>query len=255
MPIANATPRLEIIAELHPQHSGDMGLLREMIRQASRNGADVAKVQLYDAEALLGSDRWNYLQLTEAQTRQIKAWCDQDGLEFMASVFDHERLGWCEALGVARYKIASRTVTGDLALCRSILNTGKEAVISLGSWDGPGKPFGAEPRLRYLYCKSKYPAFLEDLVDFPDDFLGAGLAGYSDHTLGIEVALLAIARGAGLVEKHMTLDKTRGSPTEKGHVCSMTPGELHTLRQVGEGLARTRAAISAAAGKAQALPA
>jgi sialic acid synthase SpsE len=211
-----------------------------MIRQSSLNGADVAKFQLYDAEALLGSDRWNYLQLTQAQTAQIRDWCDQDGIEFMASVFDHERLNWCQQLGVARFKIASRTVTGDPALCKAILDIGKETIVSLGSWDQPAKPFGVTPQVRYLYCKSKYPAFLEDMGDFPADFGWEGLDGYSDHTLGTEVALLAIARGARIVEKHFTLDKTRGSPTEKGHICSMTPDELNELRRVGERLARVR---------------
>lgn len=237
--------RLEIIAELHPQHGGDMGVVREMIRQASMNGADVAKFQLYDALALLG-ERWSYLQLTEAQTEQILAWCEQDGIEFMASVFDQERLGWLERLGVRRHKVASRTVTGDPALCEAILATGKETIVSLGSWAGPGKPFGATPQIRYLYCKAKYPAFLEDLSDFPGDFEADGLAGYSDHTVGTEAALLAIARGARLVEKHFTLDKTRGSPTEKGHAGSMLPVELSELRRVGERLATAHAAVQAA---------
>ena len=184
-----ATVKLEIIAELHPQHGGDMGVLREMIRQASLNGADVAKFQLYDAERLLGSDRWNYLQLSQDQTRQIRDWCDQDGIEFMASVFDAERLQWCEDLDVARYKIASRTVTGDPALCQAILNIGKPTIISLGTGISQANHLAKTRRLSTLYCKSKYPTFLEDLVDFPNDFIQAGLAGYSDHTLGTDVAL------------------------------------------------------------------
>jgi sialic acid synthase SpsE len=236
---------LEIIAELHPQHGGDLGILREMIRQAKLNGADVAKVQLYDAVALLGSADWSYLQLSRETTAQLKGWCDEDEIEFMASVFDHERLGWCEELGVRRYKIASRTVTGDVELCRSILATGKPAIVSLGNWNRPGKPFGEDEPVKYLYCKAKYPALYTDLADFPDDFPAAGLAGYSDHTIGIEVALLSIGRGAAVVEKHLTLDKTRGRPTEKGHAGSMTPQELNTLRRIGGLLYRARRAIHA----------
>src|SRR5437868_6073857 len=116
---------LLIVAELHPQHSGDLGVIREMIRVAKLNGADICKFQLYDAVALLGSDEWKYLELTQAQTEQVKAWCEEDDIEFMASVFDRERLGWCEALGVHRYKIASRTVVGDPELCGAILGIGK----------------------------------------------------------------------------------------------------------------------------------
>jgi len=240
---------LLIVAELHPQHGGDPGLIREMIRVAKLNGADICKFQLYDAVALLGSDQWRYLELTQAQTEQIKQWCDEDDIEFMASVFDHERLAWCEALGVRRYKIASRSVMGDPDLCRAVLALGKPTIISLGAWTGPGKPYGQSEQIQYLYCKAKYPELMSDLGDFPEDFAAAGLAGYSDHTLGIEACLLAIARGASVVEKHLTLDKTRGRPTEKGHVGSMTPDELNDLRRTGGLMLRARRAIAAAHAK------
>lgn len=238
--------KLEIIAELHPQHGGDKGMIREMIRQAKINGATVAKFQLYDAVTLLGSDQWNYLQFSEADTRQVKDWCDQDDIEFMASVFDFERLEWCKRLNVTRYKIASRTVTADANLCNAILGLGRETIVSLGSWAGKDKPFGTSDRVRYLYCKSKYPAMLEDMVDLPDDFPAEGLGGYSDHTIGIEVALLAIARGADIIEKHFTLDKTRGKSTEKGHIGSMLPDELDTLNRIGGMMHRARRNILAA---------
>ena len=231
---------LEIIAELHPQHGGQPGMIREMIRQAKINGADVAKFQLYDAVALLKSDQWKYLELTEADTYQIKRWCDEEEIEFMASVFDHERLAWCEQAGVARYKIASRTVTTDPDLCKAILDKGKETIVSLGAWTEPGKPFAPSAQIKYLYCKAKYPAFLDDLADFPADFPAQGLAGLSDHTLGLEVCLLAVARGATVLEKHFTLDKTRGINTEKGHIASLTPVELGELRRIGGALQRTR---------------
>lgn len=240
---------LEIIAEIHPQHGGDMGIAREMIREAKRNGADVAKFQLYDATALLGP-AWEYLELDREQVARLKSWCDQEEIEFMASVFDQERLEWCQELDVARYKIASGTVARDPALCRAVLDCGKETIVSLGHWDGEEKPFGTEPRIHYLYCKAKYPAFYEDMGDFPDDFPAAGLAGYSDHTLGLEVPMLAIARGARIIEKHMTLDKTQTKPTEKAHVCSMIPAELARLRRDGGALYRARRAVADAASAA-----
>jgi sialic acid synthase SpsE len=243
---------LEIIAELHPQHGGQPGVIREMIRQARLNGADVVKFQLYDAVALLGSDQWQYLELTEAEVHQIRRWCDDEDIEFMASVFDQERLGWCERLGVQRHKIASRTVTGDPVLCEAILATGKETIVSLGAWTQPAKPFGDRPGIKYLYCKAKYPAYWEDLGDFPADFEQAGLAGFSDHTVGTEACLLAIARGATVIEKHFTLDKTRGRPTEKGHAGSLSPAELGELRRFGGALQRARAAIQRAAGTSHA---
>lgn len=233
---------LEIIAEIHPQHGGSMSVAREMIREAKRNGADVAKFQLYDAEALLGPS-WRYLELQRDEVAQLRNWCAQEEIEFMASIFDATRLGWCVDLGVERYKIASRTVVEDPDLCREILDLGRETLVSLGLWEGEDKPFGNDPRIRYLYCKASYPALLEDLTDFPRDFPAEGLAGYSDHTLGIEVCLLAIARGANLIEKHMTLDKTQTKDTERAHVCSMTPQELHALSRTARALHRARRTV------------
>lgn len=236
---------LEIIAEIHPQHGGSMVAIREMIRQAKRNGADVAKFQLYDAEALLGP-AWAYLELGRDDVGRIKAWCDEEEIEFMASVFDEERLGWVEEVGVARHKIASGTVRNDRALCEAILDLGKPTIVSLGHWEGPGVPFGESDSIDYLYCKAKYPALLDDMGDFPADFPAAGLTGYSDHTIGTDVCLLAIARGARILEKHFTLDKMRTKETEKAHICSMTPDELAEMRRTGGSLYRARRAIERA---------
>lgn len=235
----------EIIAELHSQHGGDKALTREMIAQAKMNGATAAKIQLYDAQKLLG-EKWRYLEFSQKDVEQIKAWCDEEEIEFLASVFDAERLRWCEQIGVRRYKIASRTVASDRALCEQILATGKPTIISLGMWTESAKPFAASAQIKYLYCKALYPAYLEDMTDFPDDFPAQEFDGYSDHTLGIAVSLLAIARGAAIIEKHMTLDKTRGQATEKAHICSMTPEELNTLARLGGALYRTRRALAAA---------
>lgn len=237
---------LEIIAEIHPQHGGQPAAMRELIRQAKLNGADVAKFQLYDAEKLLGPE-WSYLELTREDVRRLKDWCDEDEIEFMASVFDEERLGWVEEVGVARHKIASGTVVNNAALCERILALGKPTIVSLGHWSEPEPPFGTSPRIDYLYCKSKYPAMYEDMDDFPDDFTAAGLSGYSDHTLGIELCLLAVARGATILEKHFTLDKMRSMKTEKAHICSMTPLELAELRRIGGSLGRALGAVRRAA--------
>jgi N,N'-diacetyllegionaminate synthase len=237
---------LEIIAELHPQHGGSMPVMREMIRQAKVAGAHVAKFQLYDAEALLGPD-WNYLELSRDDIALLKSWCDEEEIEFMASVFNHDRLDWCEEVGVQRYKIASRTVRDDMDLCRRVLDIGKPVIMSLGHWQHEQKPF-EEPHVEYLYCKAKYPSYHADMVDFPDDFPAMGLAGYSDHTFGIDMCLLAVANGARILEKHYTLDKTRRLKTEGAHSCSMTQDELAELSRVGGGMYRARKAVRRAAG-------
>lgn len=240
--------RLEIIAELHPQHGGKPGLIREFIRQAALCGADVAKFQLYDAETLLGSDQWNYLQFDFDTVKRIKDWCDEDGIEFMCSVFDHERLAWCEEIGVRRHKIASRTIN-DPGLCEAIISTGKPVIMSLGMLEGAALPFSDRSNVSYLHCKSNYPAFTEDMDDFPAQFSDSGVIGYSDHCLGIGVCLLAISRGATVIEKHMTLNKATQLDTERAHVCSMTPEELAELRRIGGELCRIHSRVGSVAPK------
>lgn len=230
---------LFIVAEIHPQHGGDLGLVREMIRVAKQGGANAVKVQLYDAAELLGKD-WSYLEFSREDFEKLRAWCDQERIEFVASVFHRRYLAWCREIDVKFHKIASRTVRDDPELCESILAEGLPTFVSLGMWTEPSLPFGHSEHLHYLYCKSKYPALWEDMHDFPSDFLACDLAGYSDHTLGLEFCYLAIARGAWVLEKHLTLDKTRNRSTERAHICSMTPNELGELRRVGGAIFRAQ---------------
>jgi sialic acid synthase SpsE len=233
---------LEIIAEIHPQHGGSPGMMREMIREAKLCGADMIKLQLYDAQKLLGPD-WEYLSLSEDDCKVIQNWCDQESIELSASVFDRERLGWCLNLGMKHIKIASITLREDRRLCDEIVREAERVTISLGYWLQHDLPYPPSDRVRYLYCKSKYPAFYEDMGDFPERFSPNAITGYSDHTLGLGVSLLAIARGANVVEKHMTLSKTLGKKTEKAHICSMTPAELAELRRIGGELYRVQRVI------------
>jgi sialic acid synthase SpsE len=172
----------------------------------------------------------------------VKDYCDYVGITLMASVFDRTRLEWCEDLGLEHYKIASRTVVDDPELCEEILDLGKVTFVSLGQWTGSDLPFGDHPSVRHLFCVSKYPALPTDLKTFPSDFPAQGLDGYSDHTLGIDWPLLAVARGARVIEKHFTLSKDANRATERGHSGSMDLADLALLRRIGDGLLRAHAA-------------
>src|SRR5262249_37195202 len=138
------------------------------------------------------------------EARRLKKWCDEEGIEFMASVFDLERFEWTRELGVRRHKIASRAVE-NTDLCRQILATGLQTFASLGFWTAAGVPYEA-PNVQYLYCVPKYPCEYRDLY-LPASFAGSAYAGFSDHTIGIEAALVAVGRGARVLEKHFTLNK------------------------------------------------
>lgn len=222
-----------IIAEIGINHNGSLHVAHELIRQAAIAGAGIAKFQFYDPAKIFGPggsypNEEAYAQALTVQfgreeATKLKAWCDEEGIEFMASVFDEERFEWMEALGVKRHKVASRT-TEDTALCRRILATGKETFISLGFWTAAGVPYDAK-NARYLYCVPKYPCEYSD-IQLPASFAGSGYHGFSDHTLGIEASLVAVARGARIIEKHFTLNKGLPGPD---HVCSITPDELAEL--------------------------
>jgi N-acetylneuraminate synthase/N,N'-diacetyllegionaminate synthase len=222
-----------VIAEIGINHNGSLHLAHELIRRARDAGADIAKFQFYDPYKIFGPQGSypNAEALAQALTvqfgwdeaQQLKAWCDEEDIEFMASVFDVERFEWVEKLGVRRHKIASRAVE-NTELCRRILATGLETFVSLGFWQGSGVPYET-PQFRYLYCVPKYPTEYRD-VHLPARFADTAYEGFSDHTLGIEASLVAIGRGARIIEKHFTLNKGLGGPD---HVCSATPDELAAL--------------------------
>ena len=225
-----------IIAEIGINHNGSIDLAHELIRQAKIAGADVAKFQFYDPYKIFGPQgsfpnadalaQALTVQFGFAQAQQLHAWCGQEGIEFMASVFDLERFGWTETLGVRRHKIASRAAQ-DRELCERILATGQDTLVSLGFWQGERVPYD-HANARYLYCVPKYPCPYED-VDLPRSFGDSIYAGFSDHTIGIEAALVAVGRGARIIEKHFTLNKGLPGPD---HVCSATPDELAELSRL-----------------------
>ena len=224
-----------IIAEVGINHNGSIHLAHELIKQAKQCGADIAKFQFYDPAKIFGPqgshpDEENYrfaltVQFGFEQAQRLKTWCDEEGIEFMASVFDEERFEWMESLNVKRYKVASRTVQ-EKDLCKKIFATRKEAFISLGFWENNDVPY-AYDKAKYLYCVAKYPAEYKD-IQLPVSFKATPYDGFSDHTIGIEAALVAVARGAKIIEKHFTLNKGLVGPD---HVCSATPEELRTLCQ------------------------
>jgi len=220
------------VAEIGLNHDGNPSLAHELIREAKAAGADIAKFQFGWRDK---PDEINFID--EARARTYKAWCDYWGIEMMASIITEPALDLAHAVGFTRYKIASRTVVDKPQLCERIIAEGKETFVSLGMWTSADFPFGPpSATLRYIFCRSKYPTFPADLAGFPERFGEDGLYGYSDHCQGTSACLLAIARGARFIEKHITLNKT--STVIRDHVLSATPGEFAELVHIGSPLAR-----------------
>ncbi len=219
-----------IIAEIGQNHNGDMDLAIEMIRQVRNAGADIAKFQVFDARALFTTENncwYEYNLKTELSRQQVDMLateCEKQNVEFMASAFDTERVQWLEEMGVKRHKVASCSIH-DRELMERLISTGKPLIVSLGQWKSKEFPkLGVNGAVDFLYCVSKYPTPLEDIGLGSVDF--QRYAGFSDHTIGLTACLAAMARGARIIEKHFTLDKSMYGPDHAG---SMDVNDLQQL--------------------------
>ena len=220
---------MTFIAEIGLNHNGNFGLFYELIKQASLSGANIAKFQLGWRAA---PDEINNLTVTEIT--HILRCCDYHEITPMFSIFTVEAFELIQQFNIGCYKIASRTLKDDPALVERILDQGKRTFVSLGMWTEKQKPFEHYDNVEYLWCKSEYPAYPWHLKDFPKNFKLDGFHGYSDHTVGIEVALTSILRGATVVEKHFTLDKS--DTTIRDHALSSTKEEFAMLVELGHNI-------------------
>jgi N-acetylneuraminate synthase/N,N'-diacetyllegionaminate synthase len=198
------TTNVLLIAEVGHNFNGNMKLAKLMIEEARACGADIAKFQLYDTDAIKQPWHSRYMELkmselTEEDAKELKRHCDKVGIEFMASAFDTDRVQWLENMAVRRHKIASRSIY-DTDLIRAMEKTGKPIIASLGEWKEKKLP--KIKNAEFLFCISEYPARI--MADqFPQRF--DEYAGFSDHTTDMYWAREAVKRGARIIEKHFTL--------------------------------------------------
>lgn len=235
--------KITIIAEIGINHNGDMRLAEEMVYIAKECGADVAKFQIYvpGRDGLTQAARrtptiikhWEAIKATELSFQDVKflkGVCDVAGIEFFASVFHPDSVGWTEQIGMERYKIASCSIYNE-DLAKAIAATGKPIILSWGLYEHQkGYPVlinypNAWGRTKHLYCISKYPTALEDL-DLRKNTFKYCYIGFSDHTIGITASVVAMSLGATIIEKHFTLDRRSPGPDQAG---SMEPAELRQL--------------------------
>jgi len=245
---------VRIIAEIGVNHNGSVDLAEEMVRVAAACGADIVKFQSFHAHNVVvsGAPRATYqianmggsqsqqemlasLELSDEAMARLKNACDVHGVTFLSTPFDVESLRGLLALGMSAVKVASGEIT-NVPLLRAIGAAGKEVILSTGmsTLDEVGfavdvlRKAGAGA-ITLLHCSSEYPARFEDVN------LNAMVAmrrvfglpvGYSDHTPGIEVPVSAVALGAGVIEKHFTLDRRMPGPD---HRASLEPSELKTM--------------------------
>ncbi len=207
-------------------HNGNFGLFFELIKQAALSGADIAKFQL----------GWRFKpgeinNITEKELDLIFKCCEYHSIEPMFSVMTKDALDMLVNRNLRYFKIASRTVKDNPNLVNQVLKLDKTTFISLGMNDLNERPFGKSEKIKYLWCKSNYPTYPWDIKNFPKDFTSNEFFGYSDHCVGIDMALLSISRGAQLVEKHFTLDKS--DTTIRDHALSADPKEFRNMVEIG----------------------
>jgi sialic acid synthase SpsE len=224
--------RVEIISEIHPQHFGSMEEICRMVLCSKIGGADFVKVQLYDSKKLFNNNDRKYVEFNFDEFKYISEYSKNIGIKLFASVFNEEKIKWCEDLDLELYKIASVSIQNK-NLCNKIIKMNKRVIASLGAYKKKILPFNNR-NVEYLYCVSEYPTSLEK-IKMPD-FNKSHFSGFSDHTVGLAAAVYAISRGAKIIEKHFSLNKSLGCETEKAHVCSMDLEDLKKLRYYADAI-------------------
>ncbi len=215
-------PRTEIIAEIGVNWDGNVKKASHMIRLAKDCGADIAKFQMFDSE-LLGRQELEKYELSAEQAEDFKNQCEDAGLEFLCTPFDVDSLWFLFDLGVKRLKISSGCLINDEIL-RAAAKTGLPIILSTGmsTHEQIWSAYKILGRPTLLQCTSAYPTPLSEvnlkvLDNLPPPY------GLSDHTLSTIVPALAVAKGAVMIEKHLTHDKHAIGPD---HKASLEPDEF-----------------------------
>lgn len=230
-----------IIAELSANHGGDVEIAKETIRAAKRAGADAIKLQTYTADTITLNVRaddfrikqgthWDGQYLYDLYTDASLSWdwhkplfetAKEEGLVCFSSPFDKTAVDFLETFHVPAYKIASFEIT-DIPLIEYVASKGKPVIISTGIAGIEDIELALETcrkagnnDITLLQCTSAYPAAPEDanLLTIPDLKQRFGVnVGLSDHTMGIEAPVVAVALGAKVIEKHFILNRSIGGP-------------------------------------------
>jgi len=243
-----------LIAEAGVNHNGSLELALGLVDAAASSGADAVKFQTFHAERVVSpqAPQAAYQRantgVEESQLAMIRrlqleddAWvlvarrCKQRGIVFLSSPFDAESTDLLDALGVPAFKVGSGELTHHTLLAHMsskrkpiLLSTGMASLEEVSAALDVVVANGAPP-VALLHCVSNYPTDPVDCNLAAMDTMRKAFAvpvGWSDHTLGIHVALAAVARGASLVEKHFTLDRSLSGPD---HRASLEPAELKAL--------------------------
>ena len=244
-----------IIAEAGVNHNGDVNIAKKMIDAAVDVNADAVKIQSYITDELIipqarmapyqelntknitQSQMLKKLELSEDDQLLLQNYAVEKKIEFISSPFDIPSLNLLLRMGVRIIKIPSGEIT-NIPLLKKVSSLDKEVILSTGmssiteiqsALDILLSDKLSRSNIWILHCNSEYPTPLEDVnlraMLSIKEMLNIRV-GYSDHTLGIDVSVAAVAMGASIIEKHFTLDKTFDGPD---HSASLSVNELELL--------------------------
>lgn len=246
-----------IIAEAGVNHNGDLGMAKELVRAAAEAGADFVKFQTFKADKLVSKaakkagyqarnindgDDSQYtmlkkLEMPEEWHHELVSFASALGIQFLSTGFDEESIDFLDQLGMPFYKIPSGEITNKPYL-EHIAGKGKPIILSTGMADleeieAAIRVILAQgidrSQITVLHCNTEYPTSMTEVNLRAMNTIGEQLnveIGYSDHTLGIEVPIAAVALGAKVIEKHFTLDRSLPGPD---HLASLEPAELKAM--------------------------
>lgn len=263
--------RVFIIAEAGVNHNGSVRLAKKLIDAAVQAGADAVKFQSFRAGQMVskqaaqalyqkkttGANETQYemlrrLELDEKAHRELFGYCRRRRIEFLSSAFDSASIDLLNNIGLRTFKIPSGEITNLPYLkkigalkARVILSTG---MADLGEVEDALNVLIAggtkKEQMTILHCNSEYPTPFGDvnltaMVTLRDAFKIK--VGYSDHTPGIEVPIAAVAIGAEVIEKHLTLDKNMEGPDHKAslepeHFSKMVQSIRNIEKALGDGI-------------------
>lgn len=249
---------VRIIAEAGVNHNGDINLAKQLIDVAVKAGVDYVKFQTFKAEKLVSSaaKKANYqkenlneqngsqlnmlkkLELSDQDHYELIEYCKRKGIKFLSTAFDLQSLDFLHKIDIQLYKIPSGEIT-NLPYLKKVAVLASEIIISTGMSTMKEISEAIEviqnecdfnkSKITILHCNTEYPTPFNDvnlksMLAIKNKF-GTQI-GYSDHTLGIEVPIAAVALGATVIEKHFTLSKNLEGPD---HKASLEPDELISM--------------------------
>lgn len=242
-----------IIAEAGVNHNGDINLAKKMVDAASEAGADAIKFQTFKTQYLVvqtakkakyqilntGNNSSQFemlreLELDQSSFKELFQYCIGKNIKFISSPFDLESVDFLNAIGLDTFKIPSGEITNYLYL-KKIATLNRKIILSTGMATVDEIKEALDilkentENIILLHCTSAYPASMQEvnlkaMCTMKQIFHKE--VGYSDHTLGIEVAVAAVALGACVIEKHFTLDRYLPGPD---HTMSLEPNEFKKL--------------------------